>query len=277
MTAIVNTEQSEMWNGYEGTRWVEQEDRWDTLNGVFNEDLFGAAGIGDRDSVLDIGCGNGQTTRLAAALTKGEVVGIDLSEPMLDRARAGAATEGIANVRFEHGDAQVHPFPPGGFDVAISRFGLTFFAEPIAALANVARALKPGGRLASVCVGDYSRADWATIIGVMAQNLPLPFLNAPNPRDALADPESIDRVLTGAGFTNVTTVEVVRRNVWGRDAEDAADFLLNFGPVHFVYDQVDVDTAKRARLAVIDAFRPYQDETGVRVPTPAWLVSAERP
>jgi SAM-dependent methyltransferase len=274
-STIANTQQSDMWNGYEGVRWAEQEDRWDLLNGVFNDDMFGVAGIGPAARVLDIGCGNGQTTRLAAQLTSGEAVGIDLSTPMLERARVAA--KDLPNAVFVHGDAQVYPFEPASFDVAISRFGLTFFAEPIAALANVGRGMKAGGRLAAVCVGDYTSGDWAGIIGAMAQSLPLPFLNAPNPRDALADPASIEHVLTSAGFTNVSATEVVRRNRWGNDAEDAADFLLNFGPVHSIYEQVDEATAKGARLAVAEAFAPYQGSEGVLVPTPAWLVSADWP
>ncbi|MET7671352.1 class I SAM-dependent methyltransferase [Micromonospora luteifusca] len=277
MTSIVNTQQSEMWNGYEGNRWATEEDRWDSLNGVFNEDMLAAAAIGEQDAVLDIGCGNGQTTRLAAERTTGEVVGIDISVPMLDRANAAAEGLGLTNLRFAHGDAQVHPFPDAAFDVVISRFGLTFFAEPIVALANIGRAMRPGGRLAAICVGNYGQGDWAPVLGAMAGSLPLDFLNAPNPRDALADPDSIDHVLTGAGFTNVTTTEVVRPNVWGRDPEDAADFLLSFGPVRLVMEQVDEGIANKARQAVAEAFAPHQQPEGVRMNTPAWLISASRP
>jgi SAM-dependent methyltransferase len=277
MTTIVNTQQSEMWNGYEGNRWATEEDRWDALNGVFNEDMLSAAVIGEKDAVLDVGCGNGQTTRLAAQRTTGEVVGIDISVPMLDRANAAAEGLGLTNLRFEHGDAQVHPFPDAAFDVVISRFGLTFFAEPIPALANIGRAMRPGGRLAAICVGNYGEGDWAPVLGAMAGSLPLDFLNAPNPRDALADPDSIDRVLTGAGFTKVATAAVVRPNVWGRDPEDAAEFMLSFGPVRLVMEQVDEATATKARQAVAEAFSPHQRPEGVRMNTPAWLITAIRP
>jgi SAM-dependent methyltransferase len=273
MTTIVNTQQLEMWNGYEGIRWAEQADRWDSLNGVFNADLFDTAAIGPDDTVLDIGCGTGETTRLAAWKTTRETVGIDLSVPMLERARAAAEAECLDNVRFEHGDAQVYPFPPGTFDVVIARFGLTFFAEPVAALRHIGTVMRPGGRLASVLVGDYNAGDWAP---VMAKSLPLPFLDEPNPRDALADEASIVEVLTEAGFVEVNAKSIVRHNVWGSDPRDAADFLLHFGPIHFVVDQVDPATARQAEEAVAAAFEPYQTAEGVRMGTPAFLVRAVR-
>lgn len=278
MTTVINTQQSEMWNGYEGTRWAEQEDRWDAINGVFNADLFERAGIATSHRVLDVGCGNGQTTRLAAReATAGEAVGIDLSVPMLDRARAAAERDGLANVQFVHGDAQAHPFADAEFDVNISRFGLTFFADAVAALSNIHRALRPGGRLAAVCVGDYSRGDWAPVIGAMAGNLPLQFLEQPNPRDALADPDNIQAVLTAAGFTEVSTTEAVRPNIWGSSAEDAAAFMLNFGPVHSVYEQVDAGTAAKARDAVAAVFQTHLTGDGVVLQTPAWVIGATRP
>lgn len=277
MNSTVNAQQNEMWNGYEGQRWAEEEDRWDAVNGVFNDALFEAAAIAADHDVLDIGCGNGQTTRLAARRTTGRAVGIDISVPMLERARAAAAREGVANAQFVHGDAQVYPFPDAAFDVVIARFGLTFFSEPIPAFTNTARAMRPGARLATVCVGDFTKGDWGPVIGTMVQALNLPILDAPNPRDAMADPASIEHVLTGAGFKDVSTVEIVKPNVWGADAADATAFLLGFGPIHLMYEQADPETKRRADEAVSAAFRPHEQPGGVTMNTPAWLVTATRP
>src|SRR4051794_27873815 len=120
MVDIVNTAQAEAWNGYEGEHWAANYDRYDAVNGGFNASLLDAAGIGEGDRVLDVGCGNGQLTRQAARRARlGQVLGVDLSAPMLTRARARAAEEDVANVTFEQGDAQVHAFPEGGFDVAL--------------------------------------------------------------------------------------------------------------------------------------------------------------
>src|SRR5918997_1528248 len=105
---------------------------------LHNKALRRACAILAHERVLDIGCGAGQTTREAARVAShGSAMGIDTSAPMIARARALAAAEGLRNVRFEHGDAQVHPLPSQGFDVAISRFGTMFFADPVAAFRNI--------------------------------------------------------------------------------------------------------------------------------------------
>ena len=103
-----------------------------------------AFGIGPGDEVLDIGCGTGLATREAArAAAPGRVVGVDVSERMLERARQVTAAERLDNVRYELGDAQVHRFDPARFDVAISRFGTMFFSDPAVAFANIAAAVDP--------------------------------------------------------------------------------------------------------------------------------------
>lgn len=95
------------------------------------------------------GCGSGQTTRVAARLApQGSVVDVDISRPLIERARASTDN---ARIVYELGDAQTHPFPPAGYDVAISRGGVMFFADHAAAFAHIGHALRPGGRLAFIC------------------------------------------------------------------------------------------------------------------------------
>jgi ubiquinone/menaquinone biosynthesis C-methylase UbiE len=113
-----------------------------------HQHLRAAYGISRSDDVLDIGCGTGLTTREAAcAAAQGRVVGVDVSERMLERARQLTTAERLGNVRYELGDAQVHRFPPAGFDVALSRFGTMFFSDPPAAFANIAAAFDLGRAL----------------------------------------------------------------------------------------------------------------------------------
>ncbi len=101
MPDIVNTEQAQAWNGSEGTHWARNQDRWNAVNEGFNERLLDAAGITGDHRILDLGCGSGQTTRLAALRApQGRALGLDLSGPMLAEARARAEREGIANVSF---------------------------------------------------------------------------------------------------------------------------------------------------------------------------------
>jgi len=141
-----NAEQARAWDGDEGAYWAGNAGQFDRAVAAYHERFLAAAVIGCADRVLDIGCGTGQTTRDAArAAADGVALGVDLSGQMIALARRLAAGQGIANARFEQADAQIHPFPAASFDVAISRTGTMFFADPAAAFANIARALRPGG------------------------------------------------------------------------------------------------------------------------------------
>ncbi|GAA1578069.1 class I SAM-dependent methyltransferase [Actinomadura kijaniata] len=276
MSEIVNTHQAEAWNGYEGRHWAAHHDRYDALNGVFNDTLFAAAAIGPRDRVLDIGCGNGQVTRLAARRARdGHAVGVDLSVPMLDRARALAAEEGVRNVAFERGDAQTHPFGEGAFDVAVSRFGVMFFADPVAAFANVARALRPGGRLAFLCMERLEGSDLGAFFATLLRRLD----GERNPTGddgqgptSLADPGRVRSLLEAAGFTGVVSERVEADQCLGRDLADAAEFFAGWGPLRFNFGEGETVVA-----AVAEGLRPFARPDGVWLRGAARLVTADRP
>ena len=137
-------------------------DFYDAELRAHHEHLRPAYGISPGDEVVDIGCGTGLTTREAArAAAPGGVVGVDVSERMLERARQATAAERLGNVRYELGDAQVHRFDPARFDVAISRFGTMFFSDPAAAFANIAAALRPEGRLVLLVWQRREHNQWA--------------------------------------------------------------------------------------------------------------------
>ena len=277
MPDIVNTEQAQAWNGYEGEHWAGHQDRWDTINAAFNQPLFDAAAISAQDRILDIGCGNGYTTRRAAGqATDGHATGVDLSGPMLARAVAAAAADGITNITFHQADAQVHSFPEDGVDVVISRYGIMFFADPVAAFSNIGRALRPGGRLAFICAADPDANDWIHVMSAMRDHLPIPdFVPGAPGMFSLADPDEIRAVLTAAGFDDITTTAVQAEAVWGLDSEDAAEFLLGTGPGHFMLGQAAPDAAADARHALTDALNTYQRPgSPLRLRSTAWLVTA---
>jgi SAM-dependent methyltransferase len=279
MHPIVNSEQAEAWNGYEGAHWADHADRWNAVVGGVNDDLLAAAAIDDRSRVLDVGCGTGQTTRLAARRApQGYAVGIDLSAPMLAQARTTAAAEGIGNVRFHEGDAQVFPFPPGEFDVAISRGGILFFTDPVAAFANIARALRPGGRVAFACLREMDDNPWFVVpaSALLGHRPSVPDPHAPG-MFSLSDPARIEEVFTGAGFEKVATAPLDTSMVYGRDAADAAGFYLSTGPVRHHLTGADAGTVHHTREAVTTALRPYEEEDAVRLPGAWWLVTATRP
>jgi SAM-dependent methyltransferase len=278
---VVNTEQSQAWNGPEGSHWARHQDRWNAVNGGFDEPLLNAAAITASHRVLDLGCGSGQTTRLAALRApRGHALGLDLSGPMLAEARARALREGIANASFAHGDAQVHPFEAGAFDAAISRYGVMFFADPVAAFANVGRALMPGGRLAFICPADAELNGWALAMASLRDILPVGEFGRPGLPGmfSLADQERIRDILTAAGFTAVTVNHALADGEWGQGAEDAADFLLNTGPGRSLMEQSDARTRARARRTLIGHLHAHEAADGtVRLRSTSWLVTADRP
>jgi SAM-dependent methyltransferase len=277
MPHIVNGAQAQAWNGYEGEHWAANYDRYDAVNGGFNDVLLDAAAIGDRDRVLDLGCGNGQLTRAAARRARfGQATGIDLSDPMLARARDRAQAENVPNASFVQGDVQVHPFREGSFDVAVSRFGIMFFADPVAAFANVGRALRPGGRLAFVCMTGLSGTDLGTVFGATAPYLPRPTGADGTGPTSFADPAHTRSVLTDAGFRDITSTRVEAEQVWGRDGADAAEFITGWGPVKFHLEQAAPDDAARAVAALTAALRQFTEPEAVRLRGTAWLVTALR-
>ncbi|QLQ40390.2 class I SAM-dependent methyltransferase [Micromonospora robiginosa] len=294
MADIRNDQQEQAWNGYEGRHWATHRHRYDAVNGGFNEMLLAAVRPGDR--VLDVGCGTGHLTRLAAARSgTGTALGIDLSAPMLAAARAAAAAEAVSNVDFLRADAQVHPFAPAGHDVVLSRFGVMFFGDPVAAFANLTRALRPGGRLAFVCLDDWRRGDLGAALAPLAA-LPdppgdgAPSGGAPAGDDvpargdaptggplSLADPVVTRRVLTDAGLVDVDCARHEVAGTWGRDAADAGAFLAGWGPVRHRLAPLGPAVADRVRGELVAAMRPYTGPDGVRLRTAAWLVTARRP
>jgi SAM-dependent methyltransferase len=238
----------------------------------FDDAFFDAADLSDQDRVLDIGCGTGQTARRAAR-TAARVVGIDISGPMLARARQLTRKE---NLTFVQGDAQVHPFPDGGFDKAVSRGGVLFFADPVAAFANIARGLRPGGRLtflgprASRPDGAYARATAAL----------KPWLREPSPAargmTSLTDPDGIRRLLGETGFTGVAVEPVDRPMPYGTDALEAADFVLSQGPVRHNLRDATAAEIDRVRAGLRAGFEPFRTPEGILVPGHVWLVTATR-
>lgn len=274
---IVNVDQAAEWEGPEGEHWVAYQQRYEDLSSGFTPALLDVAAIGPTNRVLDIGCGCGATTRLAARrATNGRALGVDLSGPMLRQAEADTAAEGLTNVSFERADAQVHPFPTQGFDVAISRFGVMFFADPVTAFVNIATALTPGGRLVLLCWQDLSRNEWVTVpAGAALAHVPFPDLGAPDQPGpfSMADPDRITQLLTDASYTDITIAGIEAPMRLGDNTDDAVHFLSGTGVARNLLDKVDPDTAERALTAVRDALHPYEHPHGVTLTGAAWLVT----
>jgi ubiquinone/menaquinone biosynthesis C-methylase UbiE len=279
VTGVANVEMAKAWEE-EGARWAEQAERYDATVRRHSLRLLHAARISADDRVLDIGCGCGETTRDAARLAvSGLALGVDLSARMLVRARERARAEGLTNVRFEQADAQVYPFEPEGFDLAISRFGAMFFADPVAAFGNIGRALRPGGRLALLSWQELERNEWLLALRealAMGRTLPEPPVGAPGPF-GLAEADAVRRILAEARFEEIDLDEVREPVSFGSDAEDAFGFARTTGPVKGLLDELDAPTAARALEALRATLAAHETPEGVLFDSRAWLITARRP
>jgi SAM-dependent methyltransferase len=277
--SVANRDQAEHWNSSEQVaHWVSHQEQYDRMLAPFTDMILGAAALSAGDNVLDVGCGCGSTALAAAeAAAPGPVVGVDLSAPMLARARDSAALDGLVNASFEQGDAQDHPFGQV-FDVVISRFGVMFFADPVAAFANLRAATRPGGRMAFVCWQPLIANEWLTIAGAaLAEHVRLP--DPPEPGApgmfSLAEPGRIQGILGDAGWRQVTlTSREAPILLGGGPVDDAVAFLRNGSLGRRMLDGADAATQARAIESVRSALTRRARPDGVRLGAAVWLVQA---
>jgi SAM-dependent methyltransferase len=276
---MTNVEQREYWNSDESRHWVQHQDIYDRLLEPFGTRVIEAASLAPGDRVLDVGCGCGATTVAAGRATApGTAVGVDLSEPMLAVARDRARRGGLDNVQFQAADAQSHAFDAHTFDVVMSRFGVMFFDDPVAAFSNIHGALQPDGRIVFVCWKDLFENEWLSVPGAaILQYLPLPEAappGAPGPF-AFADPEHVRRILTAAGFMDVSIEAVHEPMLYaGLDADGVVDFMRGTGMGRTLLGDAEPALAEKAATAARDALTPYATSEGIRISGTAWLVRA---
>jgi SAM-dependent methyltransferase len=252
-------------------------DFYDAELRAHHEHLRGAYGISTGDEVLDIGCGPGLTTREAArAAAPGRVVGVDVSERMLQRARQLTAAQRLSNVRYEQADAQVHRFAPARFDVAISRFGTMFFGDPVAAFANIAAALRAGARLVLLVWQRLEDNEWARLIDAALGDAVQPTPPGADPF-SLGDAEATARILDSAGFDDVHFEDVHEPVLYGHDLDAALAVVTSFqntsAALACLSDGEAASTVERLREMLA---AHYSREHGVALDSRSWLITARR-
>jgi SAM-dependent methyltransferase len=247
---------------------------------LHHEVLRQSCAIGPDERVLDIGCGTGQTTRDAArAAPAGHALGIDTSAAMIARARELARTEGPDNARFERGDAQTWRFQQPHFDVAISRFGTMFFADPLAAFGNIREGLKAGGRLVMMVWQSSTANEWSVAIQqalAPGSRPPTAAAVAPDPF-SLADPGAVEPILAAAGFAGTAFRDVHVPVYYGPSVEAALDWIGGFLCTRDILRRLDAAGAERALGRLRETLAQHQRDQGVWFDSRAWIVTAHRP
>lgn len=267
------------WNSEATRRWVTEQTRIDQLFVGVTEAALAAAAPKPGESVLDIGCGTGTTLlRLAEAVgPAGQVLGVDISEQQLAVARQRIGAAGAIQARVVLDDAATHDFPPAAFDLVFTRFGVMFFADPVAAFSNIRRAMKPGGRLALTVFRPGPDNPWATASIAAIRHLVTPPA-PPGPEEpgqfSWGDPARVRRILDGAGFQNVTLTPVDLEFRLGASAADAAEFATFIGQGARLLHGLPDTTREAARSAFETFFKAHEGPAGVSMPGGLWMVSA---
>jgi ubiquinone/menaquinone biosynthesis C-methylase UbiE len=275
----LNADQIAYWNGPGGQHWTERQQVQDTLLAQVSDILINRAKPGAGERIVDVGCGCGATTIAFAQRVgpAGHVFGIDISAPMLARARQIAPTE--LPVDFVLADATVYPFDPASFDLMVSRFGVMFFAEPAASFANMRRALRPSGRLTFACWREPRDNPWLMLpLQAVYQHVPkLPQLGPEDPGPfSFASEQRVRRILSEAGFSRV---EMERCDLsldvaTGRGLDAALETALEIGPASRALEGQPPDLRAAAAKSIREALAPFANGQAVPLPASIWIVTA---
>ncbi|MDA8585126.1 methyltransferase domain-containing protein [Rhodobacteraceae bacterium] len=276
-----NAEEAAYWST-KGRSWIEHEAVQDHLLRPVTDTLLELTQFQPGQRVLDIGCGTGAHALAVAEKVgpSGEVLALDISQPLLERAGQRFAGAG-APVQTYLGDAQVADVP-GEFEIATSRFGVMFFADPAVAFANIAGALRSGGRMVFAAWAPVSVNPWWRLpitiaqarLGTPPPNKP----NAPGPM-GLADVTYLEGQLSGAGFTDfAVTPTTITLGATGGPADMAA-LSIQVGPAARLIRLFD---ARQADVAAIEdgltrAYEDYVDDGAFAMPATLNIIDVRLP
>lgn len=270
------------WAGEAGTRWLAQLDRFESMIEPIGKALLDQAAYTAGETVVDIGCGGGWTTRQIAAMVgdTGFALGLDISADLVATASDRASRAGLANIRFDQGDAATVMPAEAPFDRLFSRFGLMFFPQPYPAFENLRRMLREGGRLDIALWAPIANNPWQrSIMGIIKEyiDLPKPEPRAPGPF-AMGEQDYVIDLLQSAGFSDITF------DAWtgdqrvggpGSDPESAASFVLDGMHIGDLVRPGGAEVRASIFRSLVDLFERNRDADGVRMGAKAWLVSAK--
>jgi SAM-dependent methyltransferase len=272
-----NAAQIDFWNATAGTTWARFQTQLDRQLETLGLEAMRVLAPAPGEHILDIGCGCGQTSFALAERvgTTGQVLGVDISQPMLAVARQRPVAPGSAAPLFREADAAVADLGDAAFDAVFSRFGVMFFSDPGAAFAHIRLAVKPQGRIAFVCWRPLAENPWmhAPLDAARPALPPLPPSDpmAPGPF-AFADPERVRSILTGAGFASVR-IEAFDTRIGSGNLEETVALALRVGPLAAALRE-NPDHAEAVATLVTPALAAYVTPEGVLLPAAVWIVSA---
>lgn len=247
--------------------------------------VFPRLAVGRGDRVVDVGCGFGDTAILLAERVgpSGRVLGLDCCDTFLEYGRRDAAAAGLGNVEFVEADVQRYPFA-GEFDFCFSRFGTQFFENPVAALRNMRRSLRPGGTMTMIVWRSLGENPWLAVPKqVVLGFLPPPGEDArtcgPGPF-SMADPEVVRAQLRIAGYEDASFEQIDAPLLVGRTPEEAVELQFALGPAGEIFREAG-ELAERQRApmteALTEALAGYVTPEGVVMQSSSWMVTARNP
>jgi SAM-dependent methyltransferase len=276
-----NTAQIEYWNDKAAVTWTTFQERIDAVFEPITALAVDAAAPAPGEHAVDVGCGcGGSLLALAARLgPSGRVVGLDVSKPMAARARERIAAAGLSQAEIVVADAASHDL--GGIDVDLlfSRFGVMFFADPVAAFGNLRRAMRPGGRLLCVAWRPFADNPWFRVpleaAGSLLAPQPPTDPDAPGPF-AFGNADRTQSILEDAGWRGVTLTrqDVPMRFAAAGQIEQATEFATRVGALARVLGEEPPEVRAQATAAVAEALRAYDGPDGINLTGSVWLISA---
>ena len=274
-----NADQVAYWNGPVGERWRARQQDQDTLLAPVTDLLLQRAAPAAGEVVLDIGCGCGATSiELARRVVPGgRVTGVDISAPMLQRARERAPAD--LPIEFMMADATAYRFDPAAADLLVSRFGVMFFAEPQKSFANMRRGLRRGARLVFACWREPRKNPWLMLpLEEACRHVPRPAASGPEEPGpfALADERRVRGILDQAGFREVRLepVDLSLDIAVGRGLDAAVEMVTGMGPTSRALEGQPPELRAAAAQSIRTALARFQAGDRVALPGAIWMVSA---
>ena len=276
-----NAREVQYWNSTATRPWAEMHEPIDRLFAALTQTVLELADPQPGERVIDIGCGSGTTVLELARRVgpSGYVLGADISQQSVEKARERIAAAGLSQAEVSLCDVSVHPFATDSFDLAFSRFGVMFFADPTATFINLRRGMKDGGRLTFAVFRTPQENPWGTGPVAAVRHL-LPPIKPPGPEEpgqfSWADPARVRRILEGAGFEDIflTPLDPAMRLAGPGGAAEATDFAMTIGPIARAMSNAPATEPEAVRSGLEAFFRSHDSPQGIVLPGALWIVTA---